>query len=584
MRKSDIFVIAAWSAVIFGLVEGLVLVICRAYPANVAPYKVSNDALWVAPVLDLIIFLLVAAGMLLLMKLGRKWLNGMQWPIFAYGAFIFLGIFAVISVPKIIHLLSAAVLSLGLSVAFCRKLSRFESGLTAFLRRRLMWIPVLIVTVALGVSGYDWVREFWLFRQLPVATAGAVNVLVIVLDTVRYDRFTHPPGHSLTPRLDQITAKGVSFENAWSTTSWSLPSQASILTGRYPHEHGADWPRLQLGEKYPTLGEFFARHGYVTGAFSGNASWVTPEYLGRGFLRFEVYRLEDILRRTAYGRPIDRLLGEIGYHYAGRGKKAPKVNAQFLKFLDDYPDRPFFAYLCYMDVNQAFHNRQLNRGFWTTTPSEYEVIQAYDGGLKILDQQIGDLFTELARRRILDKSLVIITSDHGESFGAQSTDDHDPAGHGTSLYPEQTKVPLFVIYPDKIPDARKVKVTVSLRQIPKTITQILNMADSPFVGQALPVALESIEALEDYEAHVLATLNYDNQEIQSVICHPWQYINNRKHPGNGEELYDLAADPLAKENLAPNHLFMRPMRDRLQQLSRTSAMVSTNSQRAAEIK
>ena len=566
MRKSDIFVIAAWSATIFGLMEGIVLIICRAYPANVAPYKVSNDALWIAPTIDLVVFFVAAAGMLLLGKLRRNWLSRSRLPIFAYGVFIFFGIFAVISIPKLVHLVSTAVLSLGLSVALCRKLGGFESGLTAFLRRHLLWIPALIVTAALGVSGYERARESWQFRQLPVVSAGAVNVLVIVLDTVRYDRFTRPVGYSLTPRLDQITAKGVSFENTWSTTSWSLPSQASILTGRYPHEHGADWPRLQLDEKYPTLGELFARHGYVTGVFSGNASWVTPEYLGRGFLRFDVYVLEDILRRTAYGRPIGRLLWEVGYHYAGRGKRAPKVNAEFLKFLDDYPDRPFFAYLCYMDVNQAFNNRRLNRGFWTIPPSEHEVIEAYDEGLKILDQQIGDLFTELAKRGVLQKSLLIVTSDHGESFGARSTEDHDPSGHGTSLYPEQTKVPLFVIFPEKIPAGHNVKANVSLRQIPKTITQVLGMKDSPFVGQPLPVASDPSNALEDKRAPLLATLNYDNQRVQSVVWRPWQYINNRNHPGNGEELYDLAEDPLAKKRLEPNPSLAQQIREILQRL------------------
>jgi arylsulfatase A-like enzyme len=219
-----------------------------------------------------------------------------------------------------------------------------------------------------------------------------------------------------------------------------------------------------------------------------------------------------------------------------------------------------------MDVNQAFHHRKLNRGFWTTAPSQHEVIAAYDEGLKILDRQIGDLFGELARRRILNNSLVIITSDHGESFGAQSIHDHDPAGHGTSLYPEQTRVPLFVIYPDKIPNGRKVKLTVSLRDIPKTITQILSMGDSPFVGQALPITLESINALEHYGAHVLATLNYDNQEVQSVIMHPWQYIKNRKVPGNGEELYDLVEDPTAKKNLKANASLSRQFRALLQKL------------------
>lgn len=571
MRKSDIFIVAAWSATIFGLLEGIILIICRAYPAILAPYKVSNDALWIAPIVDLFLFSLVALALLLLIELGRKRLKSSYLLILIYGFFIFIGIFAVISVPRIIHLISAAVLSLGLTVVFCRKLRGFESRFASFLRGRLVWIPALIVIAALSVSGYEWLREFWLFRRLPVTMAGAVNVLVIVLDTVRYDRFTGFADHSFTPRLDQITAKGVSFENAWSTTSWSLPSQVSILTGRYPHEHGADWPRLQLEDKYPTLGEFFSKRGYVTGAFSGNASWVTPEYLGRGFLRFDVYILEDIFRRTVYGRPVGRLLWQIGYHYAGRGKKAPKVNEQFLRFMDDYPHRPFFAYLCYMDVNQAFNNRRLNRGFWTTIPSEHEVIEAYDQGLKTLDQQIGDLFTELAKRGVLDNSLLIITSDHGESFGAQSADDHDPSGHGTSLYPEQTKVPLFVVYPDKIPGERKVKASVSLQQIPKTITQILGIADSPFVGQALPIASNHRNASDNYEAPVLATLNYDNQRIQSVIWHPWQYINNLNNPGNGEELYDLAEDPLAKNNLGPDRSITQQITVILQKLLTTGS-------------
>src|SRR5207344_2297750 len=104
-----------------------------------------------------------------------------------------------------------------------------------------------------------------------------------------------------------------------------------------------------------------------------------------------------------------RLLWQLGFHSAGRGKKAPQVNTEFLKFLDNYPDRPFFAYLCYMDVNQAFHHRQLNRAFWEPISSVHEVMEAYEQGLKTLDQQIDDLLAELAKRDILNKTLLIIT-------------------------------------------------------------------------------------------------------------------------------------------------------------------------------
>jgi arylsulfatase A-like enzyme len=394
-------------------------------------------------------------------------------------------------------------------------------------------------------------------------SAATPNVLVIVLDTLRYDRFTRPAEQSLTPNLDRLTENGVRFENAWATSSWSLPAQASILTGRYAHEHGADWPGLRLDGQHPTLAEFFARQGYVTGAFSGNASWVSPEYLGRGFLRFDVYLIEDLLRRTAHGRTVDRVLQEVGYHYAGRGKKAPTLNGQFLQFLGDYRGRPFFAYLCYMDVNQGFHARRFNTYFRKLAPT-HEVIEAYDLALRELDAQVGILFTELERRSLLENTLVIITSDHGESFGAEGTDDHDPSGHGTSLYPEQLQVPLFVVYAARLPPGRRVRHTVSIRAIPAMITRLLGLERSPFGGSPLPLAEDPPGAPEDKTA-VLATLNYDDHKLQSVVRDHWQYIRNLRDPRGGEELYDLAADPLAKVNLGWDHPLIDPMRELLQQ-------------------
>jgi arylsulfatase A-like enzyme len=345
----------------------------------------------------------------------------------------------------------------------------------------------------------------------------------------------------LTPNIDRLTTLGVSFTNAWATSSWSLPTQATILTGRYPHEHGADWPGFVLSA--PTLSEYFARRGYVTGAFSGNAAWITPEYLERGFVRFEVYRFEDLLRRTAYGRILDRLLRGVGLHSAGRGKKAPAVNAGFADFIEDYGGRPFFAYLCYMDVNQAFHHRRLNRGFWQRPATSREVVDAYEHGLRAVDAEIGNLIDDLARRRLLERTLIVLTSDHGESFGAHETDDHDPPGHGTSLYAEQTKIPLSIVYPAKVPAGRRVNRAVSQRDIPATILQALGLAESPFGGQTL---LRHVDDVDDIPPRpVLATLYYEERNMRSVIWDRWQYIHDRRRDPQGEELFDLEADPLA---------------------------------------
>ena len=573
MRRQDSFVIAAWAATLFGLVEGSVLLICRAYPAVLAPYKVSVHALWIAPIVDLILFLAIALVLPTLLKPVRRWLNGSEL-LYAYGFFVFLGCFTILVTPRIIHWASLIILSLGLTVVAYRKLRGSEIALTGYLRRRLLWIPSLILMAGVGALGYEITREKWSFHNLPQSPPSAMNVLVVVLDTVRYDSFTRSSERSLTPNLDRITARGARFRNAWSTTSWSLPSQAAILTGRYPQEHGADWPGLELGEKWPTMAEYFSRRGYVTGAFSGNAAWITPEYLGRGFLRFDVYLFEDLFRRTTCGRAISRALWAFGCHPAGRGKKAAALNAQFLKFLDDYRGRPFFAYLCYMDVNQSFHRRALNHAFWEKTPTTQEVIDAYKGGLSALDERIGDLFADLERRGVLKNTLVVITSDHGESFGVECSSDHDPAGHGTSLYPEQTRVPLFVICPGKEAPQSEMTDVFSTRAIPSIITQLLGMADSPFYDADLPAIFRSESEPAGTVPPALITLNYEERKIQSVIWDRWQYLKDLKAAGRREELYELPVDPLAKNNLVEESPITGPIQGHLRRLLAVGSQTS----------
>lgn len=571
MRKRDAFVIAASAAMIFGLLEGVILCISRYYPAIFAAHKVSPHVLWVAPVLDLLLFLPAAAALMVLARIIQRWFHS---PILltAYGCFIFLGVFPVIAAAGVIHPVAAAVLAAGSAAFGWQQLRGFETRLTAYLGRGLIWVPVCVAAAGFGVTAYEKLNESWHLGQLPPAVSGRPNVLLIVLDTVRYDSFTRPKEKSLTSHIDRFVSKGVRFDSAWSTSSWSLPSQASILTGRYPHEHGADWPEFRLSQKHPTMAEYFAGHGYVTGAFSGNAAWITPEYLGRGFLRFEVYIKEDLFRRTVYGRVLGKALGEIGYQDSGRGKKAPELNRQFLRFVDQHQNRPFFAYLCYMDVNQYFHDRRFNSAFRKIAPM-VEVKQAYEQGLKLLDAQIGDLLVELERRRVLENTVVIVTSDHGESFATAAIDDHEPSGHGSSLYSEQVKVPLFVIFPGKLAGGQKINHAVSIRAIPATISRLVGLPDTPFHDALLlPPELRKA-SWKDSDASVLATLNYDNRNQQTLIFEPWQYIRdlNGSPKDRKEELYDLSADPAARNNLAPHHAALPSLRGRLsQQLAASS--------------
>jgi arylsulfatase A-like enzyme len=556
MRIRDVLSVAVWSATVFGILEGIVLCVCRAYPAINASRKVPIEALWASPLIDTPFFVAAAVGLLGVARIASRFRAGVEAPLIA-GGLLWFGYTIVISTPAVMQDASAALLSLGLAVGTWRAIQgRFER-LCATLVRWLPIVPLALIALAGGVAGFQSVREARAAGVLTAASPGERNVLVVVMDTVRYDRFARGPEATLTPNLDRRAARGVRFENAWSTSSWSLPAQVSILTGRDPHEHGADWPEFALDPAVPTLGQFFTSRGYVTGAFSANPSWATPEYLGPGFLRFDVYTAEDVLRRTTLGRRINRALRSLGYADGGRAKEAAQVNAEFLNLLDDYPDRPFFAYLCYMDANAAVYDRKYNTYFRQQAPME-EVADSYDAGLRRLDASIGALFDELERRGALENTIVVVTSDHGESFPGVG-DDHAEEGHGTSLYPEQVRVPLFVIAPGLVPSGGTVRDVVSTRAIARTVVSLIGAADAPFPGHLLPLPNDGSRS--DDAPPALASLRYGDADVESVARDRWYYIVRNDAEAPKEEMYDIVQDPTARTPVETPEPSLAPFRD-----------------------
>jgi hypothetical protein len=513
------------SAVVFGVLEGLALTILRDYPALRASYKVSPASLWVAPLVSLAVFTGTAVCLSALARLGVVRSDHVLLRL-AFGTYIFLGLFALLDAPGILHPAAAGVLALGVSVATSRGVSPRIVARCATPTVSVVAM-LLVPALTLGVIAAERMAEAREAARVPDGAAGRPNVLLIVLDTVRRDSVGGTSG--LTPNLDRLAGRGVTYANAWSTSSWSLPTQASILTGQYPHEHGADWPTLALRPASTTLAETLLARGYVTGAFSSNASWVTPEYLGRGFLRFDVYRMEDLLRRTTFGRALSRVADFFGLHYSGRGKPASQLNAEFLNFLDTYPDRPFFAYLCYMDANRILHRTSMGRPFWQPAATPREIRLSYDAGVGELDAAVGELLSQLQARSMLQNTLLVVTSDHGESFGP-TLGDRTPEGHGTSLYPEQTRVPLIVVHPNGGRDGAVVVEPVSIRAVPATVLHALDMDDQRF-GHRLPDRSDG-----GAPARPLLTLNYADRRLQSVVWADSQLIVDRAT--GQEELLD----------------------------------------------
>jgi len=277
------------------------------------------------------------------------------------------------------------------------------------------------------------------------------NVLLIVLDTVRADRFScYGNTRPTTPGMDLVAQNGIRFENFYANSSWTLASHASLFTGTYPARHRATQETLSLDEGLPTLAEILAEAGYETFGTSLNGVVSIKSGLTRGFETFvEAFRRE--FKATISGET-----GHLNNIAFGR----------FLKSSDR--ERPFFAFLNYISAHapytppEPYRSRILDSSVSDTqvtraakfrmadhymdgsvTEEDFSVLnQLYDGEINFLDDHIIRLLNILKEDGRLEETLVIITSDHGENIG-----DHGHFAHVFNIYNTLLHIPLIVVLP-----------------------------------------------------------------------------------------------------------------------------------------
>ncbi len=187
------------------------------------------------------------------------------------------------------------------------------------------------------------------------------------------------------------------------------------------------------------------------------------------------------------------------------------------------------------------------------SPAEVQTeLDAYDGAIAYLDFELDALLNQLADRG-LDNTLVIITSDHGEQFG-----EHGLFSHGNSLYAQTLRVPLIVVFPGHVPAHKTVPQIVSLRDVPSTILDLLNLPESPSFGNTLRHYWESDNPSINADSPILSELSrgygqtwYPSSkgDMRSVVIDMIHYIQN----GDGStEAYDLARDPFEANVIRSN--------------------------------
>jgi arylsulfatase A-like enzyme len=468
-------------------------------------------------------------------------------------------------------------------------------------RRTTPWLIGALLAIMLAkICGRAW-SEHRAMAGLPPPRAAARNVLLIVWDTVRAGNLSlYGYGRATTPNLERFAGRGVRFDLAFATASWTLPSHASLFTGRWPHELGANWTS-PLRPDVPTLAEFLSARGYDTAGFVANLEYCGRETgLDRGFAHYADYpiglyetfgryvglghRMELLSWACIMERVVEKASGlkwELIPQSSEHAKRGAQVDREFLDWQSWQQGRrrPFFAFLNYNDAHTPYevpdrampgfglrpatcHDRLTLRR-WTgheKAKLAYNDVRmasdVYDDCVSYLDQRLGVLLEELGRRGVLDETLVIVTADHGEHLG-----DHLLFFHGCSLFRQVVQVPLVIVESKGPTAGRVVAEPVSLRDVPATIVDMLGLGqDAPFPGRSLARfwsegpgrTKPTPEPLLMEMDKPLLLVNEGREPaakgpMKSLVAGGMHYIRSADA---SEELYNLASDPEERLNLA----------------------------------
>jgi len=395
---------------------------------------------------------------------------------------------------------------------------------------------------------------------------GPPNVLLVSIDTLRADHLScYGYSRPTSPRIDGLAREGVLFEDVVSAAPWTLPSYGSLFTGCTPAIHRAgvvtaheerfardedssDDDLEVLRTDLPTLAEKLSDRGWATAGFQANSFLRAKNGLARGFDRWVFYQ----------------------YH-------APVGIQLALDWIERHESAPWFCFLHVMDVHQPYvppppHDKRFSERSHADVP-EYPpaiddlragppeasmrklLVDQYDGAIAYTDSAIGGMLDRLRELGLLDHTLVIVHSDHGEEFW-----EHGGYEHGHTEYEEVLRVPLVLRWPGRLPAGRRVEVRVRLIDLMPSLLDLLGLDPAPGVeGKSLRPLIEG-RTEPPRECISEATL-HGPREIKAFKLGNESLILR----GGGQgRLFDLAADPGETRDLAAERRTLaREMEERL---------------------
>jgi arylsulfatase A-like enzyme len=565
--------LGAWLGIIYGILEGLAFWAASFIPGALS-WRNGNSyyALWFAPVFYGIVFALLGVVVAAASRAKRDW----PWERVLVFLCFAIGAFLALMLPGLLWTWACAAFALGIGTQAASLWKRHEEKVAPLPARTFPIALALVAVLAAGSLGFTRAREAWTIGRLPAPPAGRPNIVLLVIDTQRADHLSsYGYGRPTSPRIDRLASEGVLFERAYSHSSWTLPSHASMFDGRPLHEHHAGLvAKPYLDGRFPTIAEVLRDHGYATGGFVANTYWVGRQTgLARGFTRFEDFygNLGDAVVRTVLGRILTyevqpKFVPETEIDIPGR-KDAAEITDDMLAWIDGRDRaRPFFAFANYFDVHAPYippkpvrgrfgwhpdtarRGGEIDIGALTgdrEVPPEAELrrqISAYDEALLFVDGQIGRIEDALRERGILDSTVIIVTSDHGESWG-----EHGVMVHGHSIWHDQIFVPLVVRWPKAFPAGTRVPHPVATQQLAATIADLAGIGNAPFPGRSLVRAADLSDPARDtvlveVGRRSIAASSWPVARgwVAGLVADRWQFILEQQ---GRMELYDVLADP-----------------------------------------
>lgn len=360
--------------------------------------------------------------------------------------------------------------------------------------------------------------------------SGRPSVVLITLDTVRADHLgCYGYSRIETPNLDRLAAAGVRFTRAYTQVPITLPSHAVILTGTYPMSNGVrDFTSSGLPGDIPTLAEVLRRNGYRTAAFVSSFVLNSMWGLNRGF---EVYD-DDMGPGVGHSEQLALVQ-----------RRGDRTVDRMFDWLNRNGREPFFAWIHLYDAHSPYSSPDPYRTRYRSRP--------YDGAIAFDDAQVGRVITRLRQMALYDNTLIVLTSDHGESLG-----EHGEAEHGFFIYNATIHVPLVLKLPRQPVEGRVVLEPVSTVDIASTVAQVCRIPAAQtvsFEGRSLDLLASSIPPVSSPDAAVYAESYYPRDsfgwhELRGVVTAEYEYIGAPR-----PELYGLDQDPGERSNIMAGH-------------------------------